>query len=299
VSDSAVPAPGDLPTDVLFRLARREVEDDDGDAPMPSLVALHRRPTREVFDRAATLVVDGEAAQRELGVRILGELGDEQTDGCRPFRDETVALMRARLRAETDPGVVGAIVSTLGRHRARDALSQVVALAGNPDARVRFPVAAALPSLVDLDRVEPGAAAALFRLGHDDDPDIRYYALYAATREIGGLDVPAVIRLVVQLTDDPDEQVRTMAVAHLDAIGVVRELLAGAFPPAEDTGAYDHLVGPILVTLACAGEAADARRWLAEEIRRHLGAAAVRCDPSDVADRLVAWWAAEESRRWT
>lgn len=77
--------------EVLLRLARREIEDPYGDAPMPSLVALHQRATREVFARAAALVGDSDATQRELGVLILRELGDEQPDGRRPFRDETVA----------------------------------------------------------------------------------------------------------------------------------------------------------------------------------------------------------------
>ena len=297
MSDFDLPAPEELPLELLLRLARREIE-DDYDAPRPSLLALHRRPTREVFDRAAALVGDSDATQRELGVQILRELGDEQPDGRRPFRDETVSLMRARLRDETDPAVVRWIVSTLGYHRGKEALSEVVALAGHPDDRVRFHVAAALPSLVDLDCVEPEAADALIRLCLDADADTRYYALYAATREIGGLDVQAVTRLAVQLADDPDEQVRTMAAAHHETIGEVRELLSGAFEPGNATGAYDFLIGPVLVALACAGDAADAQLWLDEQIRRHLGAAAARFPTSSIAEQLVTWWADKERRRW-
>ncbi|GIM97599.1 hypothetical protein Ato02nite_093920 [Paractinoplanes toevensis] len=86
---------------MLVRLARREVEDDDGEVAMPALSALHRRPSREVFDRAVALVSDSDVTLRELGMRILRELGDEQPGGRRPFREQTVALMRARLRDET------------------------------------------------------------------------------------------------------------------------------------------------------------------------------------------------------
>jgi HEAT repeat protein len=298
VSDSDLPALEELPLELLLRLARREIEDDDGDVAMPSLLALHRRPTRAVFDRAAALVGDSDAAQRELGVRILRELGDEQPGGRRPFRDETVPLMRVRLREETDPAVTYWIVSALGYHRGQEALPEVVALAGHPDDRVRFHVAAALPGLVDLDRVEPEAADALIRLCHDDDADTRYYALYAATREIRGLDVQVVTRLAVQLADDPDEQVRMMAAAHHEAIREVRTLLCGVFEPGKITGAYDFLIGPVLVALACAGDAADARLWLDEEIHRSLGAAAAGFPTSSIAEQLVTWWADKESRRW-
>lgn len=293
-----VPAYEDLPLEVLLRLARREVEDDYGDSPRPALVALHLRPTREVFDRAAALVHDNDTTQRELGAQILRDLGDEQPDGRRPFREETVALMQARLRDETDPAVVRWIVSALGYHHGREALSQVLALAEHPDDRVRFHVAAALTSLVDLDHVEPAAADALIRLCHDEDDETRYYALYAATREIAGLDVQAVTELTAQLANDPDEQVCAMAIDHHEAIHEVRKLLSHAFGPSDTVGSYDHLIGPVLVTLDWTGAFDDARQWLEDEIRRHLGTAVDQFDTSSIADRLVTWWADKESRRW-
>ncbi|WIN00288.1 HEAT repeat domain-containing protein [Actinoplanes oblitus] len=296
---SDLPAREEVPLEVLLRLARREVEDDYGDSPRPALAALHLRATREVFDRAAVLVRDNDSTQRELGVQILRELGGERPDGRRPFHDETVALMRARLRDETDPAVVRWIVSALGYHRCHEALPQVVALAGHPDERVRFHVAAALPSLVDLDRVEPEAAGALIRLCHDEDDETRFYALYAVTREIAGLEVQAVTELTAQLADDPDEQIRAMAAAHHEAIHEVRELLTEAFEPGDTTGSYDHLIGPVLVTLACAGDADDAPLRLDDEIHRHLATAADRLDTSSLAARLVTWWADKEQRRWS
>ncbi|MFI5494226.1 HEAT repeat domain-containing protein [Actinoplanes sp. NPDC051859] len=268
--------------------------DDDGDAPQPAFVALHRRPTREVFDRAAALACDSDAEQRELGVRILRELGDEQPDGHRPFRDETVALMRTRLREETDPAVLHWIVSALGYHHDKEALPQVVALADHPDEWVRFHVAAALPGLVNLDQVEPEAADALLRLCHDDDAETRYYALYAVTRDIPSMDLQAVTELVTQLANDPDDQVRAMAAGHQEAVHEVRELLTDAFGP----GGYDYLIGPVLVTLDCAGNVADAGAWLDKEICRHLGTAADRFPTSTIAEQLVTWWADKEERRW-
>ncbi|MFF5081235.1 HEAT repeat domain-containing protein [Actinoplanes sp. NPDC000266] len=166
----------DMPLDLLLRLARREVE-DGGDVPKPHLVELHRRP---VFGRAAELVNDRDASWRALGVAILRELGEGQ-----PFRAQTIPLLRARLAQEDDPGVLSWIVSALGSHQAVEALPDVVALAAHPAVGVRYAVTWTLPDLVGLSAVDPAAVDALFRLCEDDDEDIRYYALYAATRRSG------------------------------------------------------------------------------------------------------------------
>ncbi|MBB4742143.1 HEAT repeat protein [Actinoplanes octamycinicus] len=286
------PSQEELPLELLLRLAQREIQDDDGVVGLPSLLALHRRPTRDVFDRAAALTGDSSPRRRELGVRILRELGDEQADGRRPFTEETVPLLLDRLRDEAEPSVTCWIVSALGYHRAQEALPRVATLADHPDERVRFHVAAALPGLVDLDRVAPEAAAALIRLCHDDDAETRYYALYAVTREIPSLDVEVVTRLTEQLAGDPDEQISAMAAAHHSAIGEVRELLGDALERGIATGAYDHLIGPVLVTLACAGDAG----LLDEEVRRRLGAAAEPIHTARLAGDLVAWWTDKESR---
>lgn len=207
------------PYAVLLRLARREIEDDDPDTPPAALIALHRRPTRELFELAAALTGDPDATNRELGLCILRELGDPGPDGRRPFSAETVPLLRSRLRDEPDPGVLRWIVSALGYHGAREALPEVLVLAGHHDDRVRFHVAAALPALVDPAGVEPPAVAALRRLCHDDDPDIRYYALYAATREVTGMDTEA---LAAGFANDPDASIRELAAEGRRATGEPR-----------------------------------------------------------------------------
>jgi hypothetical protein len=202
-----------MPTALLMRLALRQVCDDP-EGPASFLVALHCRPTREVFDAAVALVRDELADRRELGVRILRELGAEQADGRRPFSAETIPVLLERLRDEPEVRVLGWVISALGYHGARQALGAVSALAGHLDAWVRFYVAAALPSLVDPDGIEPDAADALIRLCHDADADIRFYALYAVTQEVAGIDPDALARLTGELLDDPDRQVRAMAADH-------------------------------------------------------------------------------------
>ncbi|WP_346538950.1 HEAT repeat domain-containing protein [Micromonospora sp. DPT] len=205
----------ELSTAELLAGALREVSQDDLDHPVPHLVALHGRPTREVWDAAVRLVTRADPTERELGVRILRELGEPDDAGRRPFRGGTVPLLVERLGHEVDPGVVGWVISALGYHRAREALRDVLRFVDHPSGPVRFHVAAALPALVDEGRAEPEAVLALQLLCRDDDADTRYYALVALVEEVSGVEPELITRTLTGLLDDPDEQIRELAVTHL------------------------------------------------------------------------------------
>ena len=198
----------------LFAGARAEVADDDCDGPFSYLVALHRRPTREVFDAAARLLDDDDPAGRELGARVLRELGPCDDAGRRPFTAEAVPLLVHLLGHERMPRVLGWAISALGYNRAREALSAVLTFAAHPHCAVRFHVAAALPALVDPDQVEPAASEALQRLCGDEDADTRFYALYALVEEVCGVDEAQVNEALGNRLDDPDEAIRSYAREH-------------------------------------------------------------------------------------
>ncbi|MEU9129601.1 HEAT repeat domain-containing protein [Kitasatospora sp. NPDC048540] len=173
-------------TDELFAAARCELADEEEDAPVPHLVALHRRPTREVFERAAALLGHDEPQERELGARILRELGAPDEDGRRPFGAETVAVVLRELADEPDPWVTHLMLSVIGYHGAREALDLVLSYRDHAAQPVRFAVAAALPGLADPDRTEERVVDALLALGRDTDTDVRWYALYALFNETVG-----------------------------------------------------------------------------------------------------------------
>jgi HEAT repeats len=203
-----------LSTAELFAGARIDVASDDPATPVPYLVALHERPTEEVFDTAADLLSADEPTERELGARVLRELGPYDDAGRRPFAARAVAELVDRLSKESDPRVLGWVISALGYNCAREALQRVLLFADNPSWRVRFAVAAALPSLVDPERIEPDALAVLLRLCRDDDADTRFYALYALVEEVAGVGVEQLNQITVDLQDDPDDQIREFARAH-------------------------------------------------------------------------------------
>ncbi len=214
--DSEEPAEA-LSTVELFAAARIELAGEEPDTPVPYLVALHERPTAEVFDTAAGLLSEGDPAERELGVRVLRELGPCDDAGRRPFTAEAIPALVSRLGQESDPRVLGWVISALGYNGAREALSSVLPFVDHPSCRVRFHLAAALPSLVDPEGIEPAAFAALQQLCRDDDAYTRFYALYALVEEVAGVDVEQFRRSISDLLDDPDEQVRELARPQHDA----------------------------------------------------------------------------------
>jgi hypothetical protein len=208
--------PSSLPTRQLVAVALIEVEEDHEDEPAPHLVALHDRANRDVLDIAIQLLSHDNRIRRELGARILRELGpaDPDADGRRPFSAEAVPALRLQLARETDPRVLGWLISALGYNSAVEALDDVLALTAHQHPRVRFHVAAALPSLVSPERVDDAAVAALQQLSHDEDADIRWYAFYAMAAELPGIDPYLVRHTASTLITDPDDQIRELARTH-------------------------------------------------------------------------------------
>ncbi|MFE1409441.1 hypothetical protein ACFW6F_01240 [Streptomyces sp. NPDC058746] len=199
-------------TDELFAGALGEM--GGGDGPVPCLVALHNRPTREVFDRSVRLLAREDPVERELGARILRELGPWDGEGRRPFTTETVDAVLTGIGDEPDPWVLRWMISVLGYHRAHGALGLVLGHQAHPAQPVRFAVAAALPDLADPERTESRVVEALLRLAGDGDEDVRWYALYALFHETAGITDAQRRRWAVDLTGQADAQ-RRAELAHL------------------------------------------------------------------------------------
>nr|WSX53692.1 hypothetical protein OG409_35100 [Streptomyces sp. NBC_00974] len=220
-------------TDELFAGALGELGalggDDDA---VPFLLALHRRPTREVFDRAARLLACEEPLERELGARVLRELGPYDGEGLRPFAAETIDVVLAEMGDEPDPWVLGCMISVLGYHHARRALDLVLGYGGHAAQPVRFAVAAALPGLADPGRTEARVLDGLLRLAEDDHEAVRWYALYALFHETAGVADGRKELWAAHLAGQADAQ-RREELAHLattldgPADTALRDLLAG------------------------------------------------------------------------
>jgi HEAT repeat protein len=210
----------DLAVDELWERALACIGDEEGS--VSYLVELHRRGSREIFERAVASCSSADVNERMLAVRILRELG-----GSPPrFRVEAVPHLLAVLAVEPDPAARRWIISAIGyQHMSghnvprlsptKEVLSVVLSCASDDDLRVRFAVAAALHCLVDLDAPEPEAIETLIRLSADSDADTRWYALSALVDDFGctGDDVRAAVQRRV---DDPDPGTRQAARRVLD-----------------------------------------------------------------------------------
>jgi hypothetical protein len=75
-----------------------------------------------------------------------------------------------------------------------------------------------------------------------------------------------------------------------DPIGVYDESLA--FPPDE----YDCLIGPLLTRLGRQDSRAELSEYLWREVEDHFGLDPDRCGTDAFADRLLAWYAAQDQK---
>ncbi|MFC9294058.1 HEAT repeat domain-containing protein [Streptomyces sp. NPDC057011] len=223
-------------TEELFAAALDEVRADQAgpdDVAIPCLVALHNRPTRDVFDRATRLLTCEDPLERELGARVLRELGPYDSEGRRPFTEETVDAVTTEMADEPDPWVLRWMISTLGYHQARRTLGTVLGHQAHPAQPVRFAVAAALPLLADPEQTEPQVLEAILRLAEDEDAAVRWYALYALFNETAGVTDGRRTLWAAHLTSRADTR-RREELSHLattlddGADPALRELLGRA-----------------------------------------------------------------------
>jgi hypothetical protein len=212
-----------LDLDALLRGARAELAAETDSSPVPHVVELHRRGTREIFERASLACASPLPEERILGLRILRELG-----GPPPrFAADAVPLLLDMLERESDPAVLQWIVSAIGYqhmsgHRGErletepTVLASVLKCAEHGDERVRFHVAAELPSLINEDSPEPEAIDVLVALSADPDDDIRWYALAALVDDFGLVGRKDVTRALEARLHDEDDQIARAARRALD-----------------------------------------------------------------------------------
>jgi hypothetical protein len=211
-----------LDLEALLRGARAELAAETDSNPVPHVVELHRRGTREIFERACLACASPLPEERILGLVILRELG-----GCPPrFAKEAVRLLLEMIEQEPDPAVLQWVVSAIGYQHMSNradrlipeptAVASVLKCADHHDERVRFHVAAALPSLMNENSPEPEAIAVLVALSADPDAHTRWYALAALVDDFGLVGREDVSRALEERLQDEDDQIGRAARRVLD-----------------------------------------------------------------------------------
>jgi HEAT repeat protein len=184
---------------------------DDPEAYSPSLGSLHHRADREVCDVALGLLGSSEAEERILAVRVLRELeavGD--SDRERPFWQRSLPAFLDAMTNERDAEVMSELVAGVGFLARPEALMRLTELTRYPDGGVRYSLAGAIAATItDLSRPEAVAITSLDRLAEDEDPDVRYSAVFELAW--WGPDDPTVRRRLSIAAEDTDEQVAAYA----------------------------------------------------------------------------------------
>ncbi|WP_030924192.1 HEAT repeat domain-containing protein [Streptosporangium amethystogenes] len=149
----------------LIETALRE-RDQEGAARWRAITRLQERGDLETFTAARRLCSGKTAAERMLGVDILGRLG---------FVDRTLPVLRALSVSEDDRLVLYSVLIAFGHLRDRRALPSVIALSEHADPRIRYGAAYALPNIMG-SPPDPTGLAALRRLTLDPDGDVADWA---------------------------------------------------------------------------------------------------------------------------
>lgn len=229
----------------------------DSEAAWDAVAALHYRGSKEVLDRALTLISADDPASRARAADILGQIGVP----IRTFPDQCFAAVRPLLGDSAQPVLFAAIFSLQHIDPMR-AAPHIIPFADHSDDGVRYAVAFALGAVDTAEAIETLLRLmtdrdaevrnwATFGVGQqsdtdtdtirealntrlaDDDPDVRYEAIVGLGRR---RDRRALGFLKTMLHDDPEDVFAREAAAKLLGIDT-----SGEIPTSDLLGALQRL----------------------------------------------------------
>src|SRR5688500_12552 len=143
-------------------------ETSDSDEYWRLIRVLHRRPEREVFEKAVACCTGTRPADRLVGADVLAQIGTPNIDGLRPFTTETGPVLQVLLADEHEYVIVSVMHALT--HHGHAVVEDVRQLARHESQPIRFAVAGALRG----DQAE--AIALLIELTTDVDDSVRDWA---------------------------------------------------------------------------------------------------------------------------
>jgi hypothetical protein len=184
--------------DLGVLLERAVAMDYEADERWEIVTEVHRRADRPAFDAARALACSDDGAERMLGLDILAQIGYPAN---RPFARETLPVLVAACDDER-PAVLESAIAALGHLADPQGLAAALRHAAHPSEGVRFSIAFTLPSIAG-DPPAAEAIAALIQLSADPDPDVRDWA----TCGLGSLldaDSAPIRQALAERLDDPE-----------------------------------------------------------------------------------------------
>lgn len=189
----------------IDELVNAALSECDEDIAWDAVVALHRRGSAEVLQRARELCRSPCPQERELGANVLSQLGVPN----RTFPLECSELLGEMLHREQSARVLSAVLIATSWHDVLNVVEQAVKFANHPEVDVRHAVVMALTG-----HNEDLAIQTLIRLTEDSDNHVRDWATFAIGTQ-SALDIPAIRCALAARLDDPDECTRGEALVGL------------------------------------------------------------------------------------
>lgn len=189
------------PSRIIAERYREVILEDDHEA---SLALIHYRGGLEEFSLGIEYCQSADPLDRELGARILAQLGwSDQT-----FLDESVDRLIVLL-GDADLNVIAAAAFALGHRSVDRAIPHLLQHADHQDAYVRFGVVYGLSGSED-----PNAIVALIKHTSDEDHDVRNWAVFGLGTQTE-CDSPAIREALWASLADADMEVRGEALVGL------------------------------------------------------------------------------------
>jgi len=220
-----------LSNDELFALALAEYadpqfEDNDSDNWVGGAIGeLRVRGGTEIFRRATMLCSAEDAAAREVGLDVLGQLDCKKPDDERPHRSESVNVA-AGLLDDPVPIVVRSAAWALSHLHTDTAIDLLIKLKNHPDAEVRKAVAVGLGG-----QESTLALRTLIELMTDATASVRDWSTFSLGT-ICDSDKPEIRSALRDRLTDEDDDVRAEALwglvkrKEIDALRVILERLS-------------------------------------------------------------------------
>lgn len=170
-----------------------------------------RRATRPIFERALLLATSTHWHEAWFGIEVLTDFGPNNNF---PWRDETVAVLIAGTH-RSEPELVSAAISALGRFGPDEALVHVLEHRSNTHQSVRWSLACALPGFAEGSVSEADLAIrSLIYLSHDESSEVRDWATFGFGTQ-AETDGPTIRNALLERLDDEDSNTRHEALVGL------------------------------------------------------------------------------------
>lgn len=191
--------------------ARTLTEDPEDDSRWEAIHTLRTASRRLIFDRAMAWCNSGDERKQLSGVDILAQIGKTAEHPVTEYADESYPVIEAILLGNPSTEMKSSAIAALSHLENPAVIPLICSFRSDPNAEVRFSVAAALGYPFPND---PHAVEALLELMRDEDEDVRDWATFSLGVQ-GDADSPAIREALMERLGDSFTDAREEAVEAL------------------------------------------------------------------------------------